>query len=213
MGFITRVPLLARKSKRITGRKREDLFRCYGYQQFLRRPFRSIEDITTADIQALFNNMGNCAKETKYKVKTVLGMILCCATEDGIIAKNPILSKRLRINGRQSIDTLPYSVEQMKFLVSNIGKVLTAQDCAYIALQSLHPMRFEEVLGLKWKDIDLDNSHIYIRQVVTHPDRNQPEVKEPKTEKSVRCLNLSAEEKNSWLVENLTILLLVEKSL
>ena len=156
---------------------------------------KNIEDITTADIQALFNDMGNCAKETKYKVKTVLSMILCCATEDGIIARNPILSKRLRINGRQSIDTLPYSVEQMQFLVSNIGKVLTAQDRAYIALQSLHPMRLEEVLGLKWKDIDLDNNRVYIRQVVTHPGRNQPEVKEPKTEKSVRCLDLSAEAK------------------
>lgn len=154
---------------------------------------KNIEDITTADIQALFNDMGNCAKETKYKVKTVLGMILCCATEDGIIARNPILSKRLRINGRQSTDIPPYTVEQMQFLVSSIGKVLTAQDRAYIALQSLHPMRLEEVLGLKWKDVDLDNNHIYIRQVVTHPDRNQPEVKEPKTEKSVRCLNLSAE--------------------
>lgn len=156
---------------------------------------KNIEDITTADIQALFNAMGNCAKETKYKVKTVLSMILCCATEDGIIARNPILSKRLRINGKQSSDTLPYSVEQMQFLVSNIGKVLTAQDRAYIALQSLHPMRLEEVLGLKWKDIDLDNNHVYIRQVVTHPGRNQPEVKEPKTEKSVRCLDLSAEAK------------------
>ena len=36
--------------------------------------------------------------------------------------------------GSRASDTLPYSVEQMQFLVSNIGKVLTAQDRAYIAL-------------------------------------------------------------------------------
>ena len=56
-------------------------------------------------------------------------------------------------------------------------------------------MRLEEVLGLTWKDIDLNENHIYIRQVVTHPDRNQPEVKEPKTEKSVRRIDLSVEAK------------------
>ncbi len=154
-----------------------------------------IEDITTADIQAMFNAMGDCAKETKNKVKTVLRMIMSCAVEDGLISRNPMLSKRLRINGKQSEDTVPYSVEQMQYLVSNIGKVSASQDRAYIALQSLHPMRLEEVLGLKWKDIDLEGNHIYIRQVVTHPDRNQPEVKEPKTEKSVRRIDLSTEAK------------------
>ena len=156
---------------------------------------KNIEDITTADIQALFNSMGDCAKETKNKVKTVLGMIMSCAVEDGLIARNPMQSKRLRINGRKSTDTLTYSVEQMQYLVSHIGMVAAAQDRAYIALQSLHPLRLEEVLGLKWKDIDIEENHIYVRQVVTHPSRNQPEVKEPKTETSVRRIDLSLEAK------------------
>ena len=155
----------------------------------------NVEDVTTADIQALFNSMGDCAKETKNKVKTVLGMIMSCAVEDGLIARNPMQSKRLRINGRKSTDTPTYSVEQMQYLVSHIGMVAAAQDRAYIALQSLHPLRLEEVLGLKWRDIDLEENHIYIRQVVTHPSRNQPEVKEPKTETSVRRIDLSLEAK------------------
>lgn len=120
---------------------------------------------------------------------------MSCAVEDGLIARNPMQSKRLRINGRKSTDTLTYSVEQMQYLVSRIGMVAAAQDRAYIALQSLHPLRLEEVLGLKWRDIDLEENHIYIRQVVTHPDRNQPEVKEPKTETSVRRIDLSLEAK------------------
>lgn len=161
---------------------------------------KSVEEITTADIQALFNTMGDCAKETKNKVKTVLGMIMSCAVEDGLIVRNPMLSKRLRVSGKKSTDTLTYSVEQMQYLVSHIGTVAAAQDRAYIALQSLHPLRLEEVLGLKWKDIDLEANHIYIRQVVTHPDRNQPEVKEPKTETSVRRIDLSLEAKKYLVV-------------
>lgn len=156
---------------------------------------KSIQEITTDDVQALFNSMGNCAKETKQKVKVVLNMILTSASEDGLIVKNPMQSKRLRINGKQSTTTETYSVEQMQYLVSKIGNVAGEQDRMYIALQALHPMRLEEVLGLKWRDIDLENNLIYIRQVVTHPDRNQPEVKEPKTATSVRSITLSTEAK------------------
>ncbi len=49
-------------------------------------------------------------------------------------------------------------------------------------------MRLEEVLGLKWGDVDLENGLFHIRRAVTHPDRNQPEVKETKTDASRRSL-------------------------
>lgn len=154
---------------------------------------KSVEDVTTQDIQELFNEMGDCTKETKNKVKTVLRMILDNAVDDGYIQKNPMLSKRLKISGKKSTETKPYSVEQMRFLVSHIVDINSCQDRAYMALQVFHPLRLEEVLGLKWCDIDLQNDTFHIRQVVTHPDRNQPEIKEPKTEKSARELPLSPE--------------------
>ena len=161
----------------------------------LKRKFaqKAIEDITTQDIQELFNEMGDCTKETKNKLKTVLRMILDNAVDDGYIQKNPILSRRLKISGKKSTETKPYSVDQMRYLVNHIGDINSAQDRAYMALQALHPLRLEEVLGLRWCDIDLQDDTLHIRQVVTHPDRNQPEVKAPKTDKSARELPLSAE--------------------
>lgn len=114
------------------------------------------------------------------------------AMEDGLILKNPLNSKRLRVTGSPSEFTKVYTVEQMRFLVQNLDKVKDPADQTYLAIQALHPLRLEEVLGLKWEDIDFDNAVIHIRRAVTHPTRNQPEVKLPKTEASIRDIGLSS---------------------
>ena len=152
---------------------------------------KNVEEITTDDVQALFNTMTG-AKSTKDKCKVVLNMILDAAIEDGYIVKNPLKSKRFKITGAASEFTKEYSVEQMRFLVRNLDKVQSPTDRAYQALQALHPLRLEEVLGLKWEDVDTVNRVIHIRRAVTHPTRNQPEVKTPKTEASIRDIGLSS---------------------
>lgn len=149
----------------------------------------AIEDISTDEVQRLFNNM-NGAKSTKDKTKIVLNQILDAAVEDNLLPKNPLKSKRLKITGRESKTTAPYSVDQMRYLVQHIGDVKQSQDRAYLALQAFHPLRLEEVLGLKWADIDMDNGAIYICRAVTHPDRNRPEIKGTKTERSNRNIGL-----------------------
>lgn len=148
-----------------------------------------IEDIRPADVQNLFNGIQG-AKETKLKVRMVLNMIFQQAMEDEIIVKNPLASKNIRINGRAPKPTEPYSVEQMRYIVSRIGAVELAADRAFIALLALHPMRLEEVLGLKYGDIDRVHNVIHIERSVTHPTRNQPEIKATKTEASRRDIDL-----------------------
>lgn len=151
----------------------------------------TIEDITVDDIQRLFNGMTG-TKATKTKAKQVLSMILDAAVEDGYLSKSPAKSKRLKITGGASKTTPVYSVEQMQYIIGHIDAIEADADRAYIVLQTLHPLRLEEVLGLKWKDIDFQNKVIHIRRAVTHPDRNQPEIKATKTTASSRDLPLSA---------------------
>ena len=149
----------------------------------------NIEDILPADVQRVFNGMEG-AKETKIKVKNVLNMVFEQALDDNLIQRNPLRSRSIRITGRASKPTEPYSVAQMRFLVQGIGQILNPQDRAYIALHALHPMRLEEVLGLKWKDIRFAEMTIHIERAVTHPHRNQPLIKETKTEASRRVIDL-----------------------
>ena len=150
----------------------------------------AIEDISVDDVQRLFNGIKG-AKSTKQKVKIVLNMIFEAAIEDSVIYKNPLKSKRLKITGSESKTTKEYSVEQMGYLVRHLSDVRNRTDRSYLALQALHPMRLEEVLGLKWSDIDFENMVIHISRAVTHPKRNQPEIKPPKTEASKRPISLS----------------------
>ena len=55
-----------------------------------------------------------------------------------------------------------------------------------IGLLSYTGMRFEEVLGVRWDDINDD--WIKIQRAVIHPTRNQPLVKVPKTKTSNRII-------------------------
>lgn len=149
----------------------------------------SIEDITPSDVQRMFNSMSG-AKETKIKVKNVLNMIFEQAIEEDIIHKNPLRSRSIRITGSASRPTQPYTVEQMRLLVGSIGKLTNPMDKAYLALHALHPLRLEEVLGLKGEDVDKAQKQLHIRRAVTHPKRNLPLVKDTKTQASKRTLDL-----------------------
>jgi len=148
----------------------------------------NIEEITPANVQEIFNRMGNVAKDTKNKVQMVLNMVFQQALEDDLIRKNPLKSKSIRITGRNSQYTEPYTVEQMQFIVKNIGIVKKPMDRAYLAIQALHPLSLEEVLGLKGADVN--EQHIYIRRAVTHPDRNQPVIKDTKETVRMRRIDL-----------------------
>ena len=150
----------------------------------------AIEDIGTDEVQKLFNGMKG-AKATKDKTKLVLNMILEAAVEDEIIPKNPLKSRRVKITGKSSQFTKEYSVDQMRYLILHLKDVQRPDDRMYLAMQALHPLRLEEVLGLKWGDVDLDSMTVYVRRAVTHPTRNQPEIKATKTEASNRVIGLS----------------------
>lgn len=87
-------------------------------------------------------------------MKIVLNMIFEQAVEDELLKRNPLESKSIRITGTSSQATEPYSVEQMQYLVHHIDQIQKPQDRAYLALHALHPLRLEEVLGLKGADVE-----------------------------------------------------------
>lgn len=152
---------------------------------------KDVEELTAADVQNVLNDMGDVAKDTKKKAVQVLSMVLSQAVEDGFVTKNVAKSKSVKIKGKAAEETTPYSIEEMQYLVSHLPDVKNPTDRAWLALSTLHPCRPEEVLGLRYGDIDRENYKITIQRAVTHPDRNQPCVKQTKTEKSRRTIDLA----------------------
>lgn len=151
----------------------------------------AVEEITPDYIQQMFNKM-NVSKATKDKAKMVLNQVLEAALEDKLITANPLKSRKVKITGATSKSTEPYSIEQMQYLIAHLDDVKNAHDRAFLALMALHPLRLEEGVGLKGGDINREEMTITVRRAVTHPDRNQPEIKETKTSASKRTIGLAA---------------------
>jgi integrase len=151
-----------------------------------------IENITPKNVQEVFNQMGKDASlETKKKCKNVLNQIFKMAVEKRIIMFNPLQPSTLRIKGPSSVTTVPYSVPEMRFFVSSIDEIENSTDRAWLALSICLPLRPEEVLGLRWQDIDENTRIIHVNSAVTHPTRNNPVFKPYlKNDCSVRDLML-----------------------
>lgn len=155
----------------------------------------NLEDITPADVQKIFNNMGKRMKqESKNKVKIVLNQIFKMAMNDDIIAKNPLEAPSIRIKGEKSTPTVPYNVNEMRYMAEHLIDIQSGMDRAWLAISISLPLRPEEVLGLTWSDVDEVNGVFHIRNTVTHPARNEPEFKTyTKTAASIRDLAVSEE--------------------
>jgi len=150
----------------------------------------NVEDVTPTDVQQVFNNMGEHTKqETKNKTKTVLNQIFKMAVDDNLLIKNPLLSSTIRIKGTTATITEPYTVDQMRYLASHLIDIRNPFDRAWLAISISLPLRPEEVLGLKWRDIDKESCVVHVQNTVTHPTRNAAEFKPyAKTASSIRDL-------------------------
>ena len=99
-------------------------------------------------------------------------------------------SRRIKIMGTVGKTREAVPKEAMLEAVGNIGKITNDDERNYFLLLAFHAMRPEEVRGLQWKDIDLENNVIHIRRTIVYPRRNKPEIGKTKTESSKADIGL-----------------------
>lgn len=147
---------------------------------------KRIDRITTTDLQEYFNQLGkNYSKETALKIRNTMNPVFNAAVEDELIKRNPLNSDRLEITGKDTVSHKAIPKEKMEMIKEAIPS-LEERVRFMASLLCYTGMRFEEVLGLKWEDLDGD--WICIQRAIVHPTRNQPVVKDPKTETSKRII-------------------------
>ena len=151
-----------------------------------------LDEITTMGLQEWFNDLDQrgYSHETLLKIKNTFSPVLDSAVEDGYIKRNPFDSKRLTIGGRETKHHKAIPAEKMTEIRSQIIGITDIKMRRMLAILCFTAMRLEEVLGLKWTDIDFQEGWIYIRRAVVHPTRNQPEIKNTKTKSSERRIPL-----------------------
>lgn len=143
-----------------------------------------INRITTTDLQEYFNRLGEkYARETLLKIRNTMNPVFEAAVEDGLISRNPLDSSRLTIPGKETVPHKAIPKEKMDEIKAALPS-LDGRIKTMAALLCYSGMRFEEILGLSWEDIDGD--WIHIAHAVVHPTRNEPVIKAPKTKTSDR---------------------------
>ena len=178
------------KQQSLTKASREQIAKNHIIPKWGRSP---IDSIKTSDLQLWFNDLESqgYSHETLLKIKNNMNPALDAAVEDGYISHNPLRSTRLKIGGAETIHHKAIPHEKMQAVRVMISDIQDDRVRRMATLLCNTGMRLEEILGLKWEDIDFIDNWIYIQRAVVHPTRNMPEVKCPKSVTSKRRIPLT----------------------
>ena len=121
-----------------------------------------ISEIKTADIQVWFDELcqQGYARASIQKIRHIISPAFDSAVEDEIIAKNPLKSKRLKINTDKESHHKAIPEEQMNEMRANLQH-LPDRERRFAALLCYTGMRLEEILGLRWEDLDFLKENPY----------------------------------------------------
>ena len=129
---------------------------------------------------------GGLSKQTVLHMHRVFKRALSQAVKWGLLSRNPC----------DAVDNIPKpnKKERLTFTTEGTLSLLEQLNGNPLYLPVLIAvttgMRRGEILGLRWKDINLDKKRLYIRQIVIETRENGIEVKQPKTDSSSRTIAL-----------------------
>ena len=145
-----------------------------------------IEDILPDDVQRFLNE-----RAKQYKKKTVkddlafLRMVLDSAMNDEIIPKNPAKDRRIFNPAEEGSGTSSLTREQIISIQKSIPHLEDKRERCLLGLLAYTSMRREELLGLRWENINFEDNTIEIKAALVYP-HSKPTIKCPKTRSSQR---------------------------
>lgn len=151
----------------------------------------AVEEITVNDIQDWMNERARdgVSRKTINDQRKVISSVLKSAMEDGLIEKNPAVSSRLNNPGRETEGTIPLSLKRFREIISIIPEINEPSKQMLLCLYCLTGMRREEVLGLRWEDIDFETRQIHVQRALAYP-KGMPCLKPPKSKAGNRFIPL-----------------------
>ena len=138
-----------------------------------------IGEITPDDIQRYFNGVIHMSKSTSVQSRAILSGIFDRAARNKIIRDNPMWYK-YKSSNKQG-EKVVLQDEDLIEIIKDLDKVSVIRDYIYACFLCFTAMRREEILGLKWCDLDFEGHNILIRSAVKFPNgANDPFVDIPK---------------------------------
>ena len=139
-----------------------------------------ISEVTPKSIQAIFKQMAleGYTRKTISNQRIIYNQIFDYAVVNGYIEYNPCTSVKVVI-GKKSKSIKPASPEDEERILSSDHKWLFP----FMAL--LTGLRKQELLALKWSDINFDENTISVTKAVEHIGKT-PRIKSTKTDSGIR---------------------------
>lgn len=158
-----------------------------------------LTDITVKTIQDFYNWMAEGSKngrktdinaDTITRTSGLLNKIFNVALALKYIPDNPIKPELLKNPGQKGKHHTALPQDDALRARAKISQLTDERQRLFMALLAYDTgMRPEEILGLRWEDINLERRYLEIRRTVTYPDKNKPCLKDGgKTELSERTI-------------------------
>lgn len=160
---------------------------------------RNIDDVTVADIQAFYDYLAegkkhgyskNINRDTIRRIGGLLGRIFGIAEEMGVIDRTPMLKRLLAINAEEGGHHKALPGELVDKVKRELVHLEDDRERIYMALLAYTGMRKEEILGLRWEDVNWEDGTAHIVRAVTYAQKSTPTVSTPKTKNSARYVIL-----------------------
>ena len=177
------------------------------YEQYLNLnilPFLGdypMDQVKVDTIQRFYNWMATASqrgrkadlnKNTIERVRGLTSRIFRVALEMGLISDTPFKNTILRIRAASGGHHNALDDDTIIRIKQEIPLLEDKEEKLYMALSVFMGMRPEEVLGLRWEDLNLEHNYGYVRRAVTYPNNSKPCIDTPKTENSVRTILITS---------------------
>jgi integrase len=148
-----------------------------------------LKSLTPAHVRWFYREKldGGLSSATVHKMHVVLHKALAQAVRDGLIPRNATEAVKVPQVRRKEI--LPLSAEEAKRLLATAGEAGDRFEALYV-LAVTTGLRQEELLALKWDDVDLEGGVLRVRRTLTRA-KGTYTLGEPKTARSRRSVRLT----------------------
>jgi len=138
-----------------------------------------LTEITPDDIQLYFNGIMHLSRSVSVQSRAILSGIFDKASRNKIIRDNPMWYKYK--SSKREGKKVVLQDEDLLEIIKDLDKLAVERDYIYACFLCFTSLRREEILGLRWGDLDFEGHEILVQNAVKFPNgMNDPVIDTPK---------------------------------
>ena len=162
----------------------EELLRCHVKPRLGGRPLQRIQ---SAEIDDLYMKLDKLSPRTAHHVHTVFSACLQAAVRNGLLVTSPIARLVKVPSPGESDHGIALDEDQLRSVVDGFRNSVLFP---IVAVAAFTGARRNEILALRWSDLDITNKTLRIERAVEQTDKYGLTLKEPKTERGKRTITI-----------------------